>query len=51
MMGEGIKTLEPGGNQIIRRQSHDIRSPPSSGSKEPRDVIAHHPQARFAKLR
>ena len=49
MQAEGIKTVEPAGKVITSPSSQRMRWPPQEESKFPREVMAHHPNARLLK--
>lgn len=47
-MAEGMRMVDPGGNSIAYFKSQRTRWPPEVGSKDPKAVMAHHPQVKFA---
>ena len=51
MVAEGKRMVEPGGNSTASLRSQSMRWPPFMGSKSPRAVMAHQPNARFEESR
>jgi len=45
---DGISMVEPAGNSITSPHSQRTRWPPRLGSNDPKAVIAHRPNGRFA---